>query len=377
MRVPGLIAGVALTCSLLVGAPMAGAQVWTTIDIGGAAVRYGDSLNVAATSVSPRIRAGNGALAGSAIGTLSSLSAGGWTAQGTLDFSVLSRAVGFARVELAAEAGGSLHDDATRTGEYLGRARLHAGTNGRGVWAGAAVGKTWDASLWHPVVQGDFGAWARLGQLVLVAVVTPSAVGDSLRYADAQGALRWDTRRAELTLGIGARTGDALVRDATAWGSMAAVLWLTSHVGIVASGGSYPVDYTQGYPGGRYVSLAVRFGGRPNPAAALSSRAQSVARPRAATTGPHLEITSLPNGRRALRVHAPGARSVEVMADFTAWQPLALTPASDGWWTATVLVAPGVHQLNVRVNGGSWDVPAGAFDAIDEFGARVGVLNLR
>jgi hypothetical protein len=168
-----------------------------------------------------------------------------------------------------------------------------------------------------------------------------------------------------------------LARESSAWGSVAATLWLTSHVGLVAAGGTYPVDYTQGYPGGRYLSLAVRFGGRPMSAAALSSRAQARTPLRSTAAGPRLEIAALPNGRRAIRVQAPGARSVEVMGDFTAWQPLELTAAPGGWWTATLAVAPGMHQLNVRVNGGAWDVPVGALESVDEFGARVGVLNLR
>lgn len=369
-----VIAGVTLT-SFSLGGSMARAQVWTTLDVGGAAVRYDDSVNVTATTLTPRIRFDHGRFAGTAVGTLSSLMAGGWTGQGALDLSVLSGAVGPARLELAAEAGGSLHDDATRTGQYLGRARAHVGTATRGLWAGAAGGKTWDASRWHPVVQGDFGAWARLGRVQLVTMVTPSAVGDSVRYTDAQGALRWDARRIELTLGIGARNGDRIARASSAWGSAAATLWLTSHVALVAAGGTYPVDYTQGYPGGRYLSLAVRFGGRPNPAAALSSRTQ-LGRT-SSSGGRRLETAALPNGRRAIRVHAPGARSVEVMGDFTAWQPLALTSAAGGWWTTTVAIAPGVYQLNVRVNGGPWDVPAGVLEAVDEFGARVGVLNLR
>jgi 1,4-alpha-glucan branching enzyme len=68
---------------------------------------------------------------------------------------------------------------------------------------------------------------------------------------------------------------------------------------------------------------------------------------------------------------------VELMGDFTAWQPLALVSASDGWWTATIPLAPGTYQINVRVNGEAWDVPAGMLVAVDEFGVRVGMLNVR
>lgn len=243
----------ALTLTPVIGdAALLRAQAWTTLDVGGASVRYGDSVRITATSVSPRIRFDEGALAGTAAGTIASVTQGGWTAQGAVDFSVLSGAVGPARVEIAAEAGGSLHDDATRTGQYLGRARLHIGTAARGVWAGAGAGKTWDASMWHPVTQADFGAWARIGHVQLVATVTPSAIGDSLRYTDAQGALRWSGGRVELAAGGGTRSGDAIVRESsTTWGSASATFWFARHVALVAAGGTYPVDFTQGYPGGR------------------------------------------------------------------------------------------------------------------------------
>jgi 1,4-alpha-glucan branching enzyme len=83
------------------------------------------------------------------------------------------------------------------------------------------------------------------------------------------------------------------------------------------------------------------------------------------------------NGRRTIRLHAPGARNVEVMSDFTEWQALGLRPVAGGWWTTTTAIRPGVYQLNVRVNGGEWDAPAGVPVTVDEFGTRVGVLILR
>jgi hypothetical protein len=370
------MAAVNLTC-WLGAAPRLAAQVWGTLDIGGASVRYDDSVRITATTLTPRIRFDDGPLAGAAVGTLSSLTGGGWTAQGALDLSVLSGALGPARVEIGAEAGGSLHDDATRTGQYLGRARLHFGSEAVGVWAGAAGGKTWDASLWHRVVQGDFGAWARTGRLTLVGAVTRAAVGDSLRYTDAQAALRWDARHVELAGGVGARSGDAIARESpTVWGNVAATLWFTRRVGLLAGAGTYPVDFTQGYPGGRYLSIAVRVGARPAGSASLSRPQTRTASP-SAHPGLRLEIASMPNGRRTVRILAPGARSVELMGDFTSWQPVPLAAGPNGWWTATIPISPGTYQLNVRVNGGAWDVPAGALQSVDEFGARVGVVNVR
>ncbi len=354
-------------CSL--GASTARAQVWGTVDVGGATVRYDDTIRVTARTLTPRIRFDDGALAGSAVGTISSLTEGGWTAQGSLDLSVLSSAAGPARLELAGEIGGSLHGDATRTGQYLGRARLHVGGGRMGAWVGAAAGRTWDASLWHRVLHGDFGAWMRAGALEAVAMVTPASVGDSLRYTDTQGALRWQTHRADLTLGVGARAGDALARRSpTMWGSASATLWLSPHVGLVASGGTYPVDFMQGYPGGRYLSLTIRLGERPTTV---------LLRTATPAAGLRMRVSSAPDARRTIRVYAPAARSVELMGDFTAWQPVALGHGTDGWWIMTLPIAPGRYQLNVRVNGGAWDVPSGALEAVDEFGARVGVIDIR
>jgi hypothetical protein len=370
---------VAIAIALTIAAPaVASAQLWGTLDIGGATVRYDDSLRVTATTVTPRIRFDDGALAGAVVGTLSSLTRGGWTAQGVVDLSLLSGTAGPFRFELGGETGGSLHDDATRTGQYLGRARLHIGASARGLWAGAATGKTWDASLWHRIVESDFGAWARVGHVQLVATVRPSAVGDSLRYTDVQGAFRRDASRVELSAGVGTRSGDAIARESpTVWGSVSATLWLARSIGLVAAGGTYPVDFTQGYPGGRYLSVALRFGARSTTATLQSSVTEASASRRAADGRPRAQFVTAPNGRRTIRVHAPAARSIDIMADFTSWETLALARTTDGWWAATLAIAPGTYQLNVRVNGGPWDVPAGLLETIDEFGARVGVIDLR
>jgi hypothetical protein len=232
--------------------------------------------------------------------------------------------------------------------------------------------------MWHPVTQADFGAWARIGHVQLVATVTPSAIGDSLRYTDAQGALRWSAGRVELAAGGGMRSGDAIVRESsTTWGSASATFWFARHVALVAAGGTYPVDFTQGYPGGRYVSVAVRLGTRPTTAVMRSSSDPAPLALRSHTTGPRVEIAALPNAERMVRVHAPSARVVEIMGDFTAWQPLALIRGQGGWWSQRIVAAPGTYQLNVRVDGGAWDVPAGALEKRDEFGARVGVITLR
>jgi hypothetical protein len=72
-------------------------------------------------------------------------------------------------------------------------------------------------------------------------------------------------------------------------------------------------------------------------------------------------------------VRAPGARLVEVMGDFTDWEPVQLKLMGDAWRFETPLRS-GVRRLNVRVDGGPWSVPVGATLEHDDFGTAVGTI---
>jgi 1,4-alpha-glucan branching enzyme len=73
-------------------------------------------------------------------------------------------------------------------------------------------------------------------------------------------------------------------------------------------------------------------------------------------------------------VRAPGAGRVELVGDFTDWDPLALQRTRGDTWEITLPLASGTHRLNVRVDGGEWGVPPGISAAPDEFGGVVGLL---
>ena len=73
-------------------------------------------------------------------------------------------------------------------------------------------------------------------------------------------------------------------------------------------------------------------------------------------------------------VRAPGARLVEVMGDFTRWEPLQLEHVSGDRWATTVMLEPGVHQVNLRVDGGAWMAPPGAPTSADGYGGTTGVV---
>jgi hypothetical protein len=73
-------------------------------------------------------------------------------------------------------------------------------------------------------------------------------------------------------------------------------------------------------------------------------------------------------------MHATGAATVEVMADFTDWLPVALEPTGRESWTLTLAIPPGRHRLNVRINGGPWTVAGGTTAEDDEFWGTVGAV---
>jgi hypothetical protein len=252
---------------------------------------------------------------------------------------------------------------------------MHVDALSRGAWLGAGAGEALDIQ-WRSVRQADVGAWVASDSASLVVSVAPTMVDDTIRYADANVAAHRDFGTWALDGTLGARGGNqlpSLPANHKVWGSVGATYWLSDRVGIVASGGTYPVDFTQGFPGGRFLSLAVRLRSRfelthiavepPLPTAEV--RSFSVAR--AADGG----------GRQRVRMFAPNAHSVDIMGDFTQWTPLSLASDARGWWSVTLPIENGTHEVNVRVDGGPWLAPPGLATHEDEFGGIVALLVVR
>lgn len=78
--------------------------------------------------------------------------------------------------------------------------------------------------------------------------------------------------------------------------------------------------------------------------------------------------------RVRLAVRAIGLSRVEVMGDFTDWEPVLLTEEEPGWWALTRTLAPGLYRINVRYDGGPWLTPPGLPSEEDGFGGRAGVI---
>ncbi len=378
----GLAVALAGCVGSVLGAPSSGrAQVRASIDLGGASVRYADSVRMTATTVAPTVRVDGGPFSAVAFGNVSVLGGDTWSSQGGVTASLLSRPLGIARVEVVGAGLGTMLQDGNRTGQLLGRLRLHASGATGGLWLGGGAGRAWDGATWRRSIEGDIAGWIQHNSLTMVATMRPAATGDSVRYTDFGAMARRDAKRLDLSASAGIRTGiTAPAGSPNAWASVSAAIWVSPQLALVADGGSYPTDVEQGFPGGSYLSLGLRIAPRrrlwtsrsmPTTGATAARLAASV------TADARVEVVPLGNGSYAVRVHAAEARRVEVMGDFTEWAAEDLVAGGKGWWQLVTRVTPGVRQLTVRINGGRWTVPAGATVDQDEFGQPVGVVLVR
>jgi len=88
-------------------------------------------------------------------------------------------------------------------------------------------------------------------------------------------------------------------------------------------------------------------------------------------------VTPLDAGMYRMTLRVPGARTAEVSGDFNDWKPVTLREISPNVWEATVVMTPGTHRVNVRVNGDAWTAPPGMPAVNDEFNGRVGIIVVR
>ncbi|MGE0552617.1 MAG: glycogen-binding domain-containing protein [Gemmatimonadales bacterium] len=78
-----------------------------------------------------------------------------------------------------------------------------------------------------------------------------------------------------------------------------------------------------------------------------------------------------------ISVSHPTADLVEVNGDFSDWQPRALIRVGPGRFQTRIVLPVGVHHLNIRYDGGPWQVPPGLASSDDGFGGRAGILIVR
>lgn len=351
-------------------------RVVSSIDVQEMQLRYADSLRETATGITPSLRAGWDNATVAASGTFAQL-ARDWSANGSVGASVFTPSAGSFSAELAGTLGGSAHQDGASTGSAIGIGRLHLDAASLGAWIGAGGGATSDGYTWRSVREGEAGLWYAKGPVNATLTAQPTAVDDSIRYTDLTAQGQWRVGILDLGAIAVTRAGShlplpTLGTSPSAWGSVSAVAWLLPRVALLASAGTYPVDYTQGFPGGRFVSAGVRIS--LTRTTRFTQSMQALEPVMAATSVIDLQLAGSTGGRRILRLRVPRARTVEVTGDFTGWVPRALVGGADGWYTFETPLSPGTYQMNVRVDGGKWLPPPSLPTVKDEFGGLTGVL---
>jgi hypothetical protein len=367
------------------------AQVVGTLGAGTGHVTYDDLPRMTVVSLTPAVlfEGERTTLSGNA--SFTRFAGGIWSAQALAAGSRFTEPRGPFRGELSAQLESNSHRGTLRTAQAIAQGRGHlVGGGDRGLWLGAGAGHAWRSPEGGTLLRADVGAWAQLGDATLrltamhntvrtstrVVTAAPnleaqvidtrstSVSKGAIRYLDTEAHLSWSRAR----VAMDAVAGRRLVRDgghANTW-LLGGSVMLTERLALVGSTGASAFDLAQGLPGGRYATIALRVTTRPGGPLELRSRSRASARV--------METWREQDGTVLLVVHAPRARRVELMGDFTDWRPLVMRREADDHFAARIRLPAGSYRINVRVDGGTWTAPPGTTAVPDEYNGAAGLL---
>ncbi len=364
MAAPRLRPALALAVCVLAPVRQAAAQRWQ-VDLAGNTVGYDTAGGVRSLSVAPLVEWQRRLAYATVSGALAGFEAGEWTSQGHADLSLLfapARSLSVLRAEGVGSADGSVHSGGYRTAATRGEFRLHLAGRSAGWWAGGTAATGWTSNstgvttAWGPTA----GLWGRRGPGNAVVVWNPFRLQGAW-YQQVEGRVSVSAGPVEVMGYAGWRRAPGVSGLPTGgWGGGTMTLWFTPRAAFVLGGGSYASDLLQALPRGHYLSAAIRLSGRRPSAWAGRSGAHA--------------LYAHDRGEAELRFAVPGASHVDLVADWTGWQPVPMERAPDGRWLLRVTLAPGVHRFNLVVDGERWIVPEGIAWVNDGFGGKTSLL---
>jgi hypothetical protein len=361
------VLALAAVCAAAGAGPCA-AQVEAGLDVAASVVKYDGYLASGAAALTPSVVWQSPRMALAASGTFLVFESGNTSVHGLLSASAFSPAVGRLRLEIAAEAGASSYATFARFSHGLARLRAHLLGSRWGLWAGPLAGSFSRGNGPRSASGLTAGWWWRAPVGAAQVSWTRVAIGDTA-YSDLQGRARWQRGAFDVNGSAGVRVASR-GGGSGVYGDVSAALRLTASLALLVAAGTYPSDPVRGSIPGRFVTVGVRLAPRPAPRVAVVPQLAAPPAPRA---GASVAVEQL-DGLRMLVVHATTARRVEVMGDFTDWQPVALAAAGNGRFQYALSLPSGMLRFNLRLDGGPWGVPLGVGVAPDEFGGKVGVL---
>lgn len=323
------------------------------------------------------------------------------------------------RGEVLANANRAYFDHTLQNDQVDAEARVHYMRQRLGVWLGSGVARPLKIAAVSNVNVSSGGLWTTLGATTLRGTVTSffftkvvdtvstafegsthaapvcastrSAMASDLaptagvqlasasaacrresRVTDVEGSLRWEHRLLEVNLRGGQRFGDRLdvSPDSRHWASLSTAIWITSQIAAVAGGGREPAQPARGLPARSYGSLGVMLAYWPIPRGAVLVESP-------ANLVRAFEMRPAGEALQRLTARIGGVETVEIMGDFTDWAPVPLVRRGRDLWELLIPMGPGVHHINLRIDGGRWISPPGVPAIRDGFNGEVGILVIK
>ena len=391
-RARGLL--LALACSTW-GSPALG-QLAGSLDMGAGTYRPDRSIPGGIASIVPSLSYRSGPVEVNALGVYSDAPAGRWNFQGGTEAFLRTPAFGFLLLEAGGKAEWTSHYRVRGTTTFSGGLRAYLATGSRArAWVGRTFGRASALGARRPLRRTEVGGSAMLGAVRLEFILANTSVDrsymlspvdprdglgsdidtmpsypqptgqtqvDRVGLTDAVLSGRWRYRSFDFDASLGRRFS-RFIPETTIWG-VSASRDLAPTAALVAAAGRAGSDPVTSVPGARYfaVGLRLKVGApviAPLPVPAVSKEVAPFRIGPAVAAG------------REIVVYAPEAQSVELAGDFTDWKPVALRRWGEDSWRTLLPVAPGLHRLAIRTDGGEWHAPPGTRAIQSEFGGEV------
>jgi len=390
------------------------AQVASKLEAGSITTQQDGEVPASVLSVAPGIRVNLPYFALAAHGS-AWLTGQQWQiADGTLSGTLVTPTLGHFRGEVLGNASRAFFEQSLENDQVDVQGRLHMlFSQNSGIWVGGGVARPWRIAVVSAVDVTGGGAWARLGDATLSGTYTnffftkvaasrdtagtaqtcgthneplslTSSSGASLssssasatdcrrqsRFSDIEGSVNWAYGFLELTGQAGYRFGDSydVTPDSRRWAAGTAVLWITNRVAAVMGGGRIPANPSRGLPARNYANFGLMLSYSSIPRTTVPVAPMTIAAIK------DFEVRPLATGTQKITVRVGGVETVEVMGDFSDWTPLVLMRRGRDLWDITLPVAAGVHEINLRLDGGPWLTPPGLPTRRDSFSGDVGLL---
>lgn len=392
------------------------AQIASKLEAGTVMTQQDGEVPASTFSVAPGVRVELPYLALAAQGS-AWLTGQQWQiADGALSGKLVTPTFNHLRGELIGNASRAFFDQSLQNDQLDGQARLHMLFSQKGgFWVGAGLARPWRIAVVSSVDVTGGGAWTRVGDAMLSGTYTNffftkvAATRDSTgatqscgthneplslanggsgnlasssgatgpndcrrqsRFSDVEGSVNWAYGWLELTGQVGYRFGDSydVTPDSRRWAAGSAVIWLTDRLAAVMGGGRVPANPSRGLPARNYANFGLMLSYSSIPRTTVPVKPLTVAAVKA------FEVRALSTGTQKITVRVGGVETVEVMGDFSEWTPLVLMRRGRDLWDITLPVSAGVHEINLRLDGGPWVAPPGLPTRRDNFNGDVGLL---